>query len=559
MTTDDEWADALRSFSRAAYPAGDGPDPAVVVRAGRRRRTARRAAGTTAACALVAALAFGLPPLIGEARHGTVPVGPETTTPSTPVPGPTRSSSGTAQQPHTVGTGQVATAGQDIQAVNLPAALSTTHMTAADVGGFDLAIDVRDHVATFGGDGSRIGLPTLSVETSWTPAGDAAPFLASSWTAAYDTSPLSNGRTAAALVAGEVPPWIGDAHVYLLANPSFALPDRTAAPALELPTFAAPSGEMLYAVVLRDAAARTLDAGSFGIVIQASDGTLVTPGCAVHLPNAMVCAAGIPGLTIGQALGGQIGQFTGAAAQPYVSPPPPLPLGPGTLPSDVKPTTGAPAAVELTAGIWASTGLSSRAGDLTAVDPNVAGGYYLAGDLGGASMRIGVTTDAVPRLTVFGVTTWDMTSSLQATSSDPYLAFEPLDVRIPQTSAYFRDAKGPAYTAGVTPVGTPRVFVVATWGFDLSNGTHTHALEVPTFAPPDSLTAALKPGQRLWVTSDAGAPSTVGSGWSGYVYAANDGTILDPSCLDAPGSADACARQDLDFGAYDEIRAMLTK
>ena len=103
------------------------------------------------------------------------------------------------------------------------------------------------------------------------------------------------------------------------------------------------------------------------------------------------------------------------------------------------------------------------------------------------------------------------------------------------------------------------MYLVATWGFDLPNGTHVHALEVPTFAPPDTIRAVLKPGQRLWVTSDAGAPSTVGSGWSGYVDAANDGTILDPSCVGAPGGADACARQDLDFGAYDEIRALLAK
>jgi hypothetical protein len=96
MTTDDEWADALRAFSCAAYPAGDGPDPAFVVRAGRRRKTARRAAGTATACALVTALALGVPPLLDRADHPTLPITtPGPVTPSTsapPSPSPTPSS-----------------------------------------------------------------------------------------------------------------------------------------------------------------------------------------------------------------------------------------------------------------------------------------------------------------------------------------------------------------------------------------------------------------------------------------------------------------------------------
>jgi hypothetical protein len=549
----DDFSDTLRHLDR--YPGrGDRLDPAVVVHAGRRRLRIRRVGTATGAGALVLALAIAAPAVLGARSTNQPPIGD---TPG-PVPSPTRSDPGTAQEPHTVGAGQVATAGQEIQAVNLPAALSATHMTAADVGGFDLTIDAADGIVTFHGDGRQIGLPELDARTTWVPAGAGALSHAGSWTTAYGTSSLPSGQIAAALVAGEVPPWVGSSRVYLLSQPSFALPDGIAAPTLELPTFAAPTGELLFAVVLRGAAAQAFESGHHGIVLEESDGAFMTPDCT----DMTGCAAGIPGLPIGDALAGPIGHFTDAAVEPYVTPAPSLPLGPGTLPSDKGPTTRAPAAVQLATGLWASTGLSSRAGDLAAVDPSAAGTYYLAGDLDGVSMRIGVTTDAVPRLAVFGVTTAGMTAPPPAdTSGDPYLAFDPLDVRIPQAYAYFKDTKSPTYTAGVTPAGTSRVFIFATWGFDLPNGTHVHALEVPTFAPPNAVSAVLKPGQRLWATSDAGAPATVGSGWGGYVFAANDGTILDPVCLDVAGNTDAaCVQQDLgDFGAYDEIRAMLAK
>ena len=111
----------------------------------------------------------------------------------------------------------------------------------------------------------------------------------------------------------------------------------------------------------------------------------------------------------------------------------------------------------------------------------------------------------------------------------------------------------------MTPPGVAHAFYVSSGGFDTGDGTRRFALEVPTFAPPAAVVAALAPDQRMWVVSDSGAPQSVGSGWSGYVYASSDGTIIDPSCTGASVPQDTCARGDLDFGAYTEIRAALTK
>ena len=226
-----------------------------------------------------------------------------------------------------------------------------------------------------------------------------------------------------------------------------------------------------------------------------------------------------------------------------------------TLSLGTPPATPAPGPAQLAVGVESARGLSSRAGDLAAVDATVTGEYYLAGDLGGASVRIGVSTaGAPPQFTVFAVSTAGTTVSPTAPPT-----WAPATATIPESWARFPDDKVHSFTTGITPAGAPRVFLVATWGFDLTDGSHVYALEVPTFAPPAAVAAALAPDQRMWAVSDAGAPQSVGSGWSGYVYASSDGTIVDPSCAGASVPQDSCARGDLDFGAYAEIRAALTK
>ncbi len=93
----DDFPEYLRRLDR--YPGrGNRLDPALVVRAGRRRRAARRTAGATAACAVVAALAFGVTPLVDRsADDRTVPVttpGPTTSVGPTTTPSPTPSPTG---------------------------------------------------------------------------------------------------------------------------------------------------------------------------------------------------------------------------------------------------------------------------------------------------------------------------------------------------------------------------------------------------------------------------------------------------------------------------------
>jgi hypothetical protein len=93
----DDFSESLRRLDR--YPGrGNRLDPTLVVRAGRRRRTARRTAGATAACAVVAALALGVPPLVDRSDNDrTVPVTtPGTTTSAGPTstPSPTGTATG---------------------------------------------------------------------------------------------------------------------------------------------------------------------------------------------------------------------------------------------------------------------------------------------------------------------------------------------------------------------------------------------------------------------------------------------------------------------------------
>jgi len=159
MTTDDEWADALRLLSRAAYPAGDGPDPALVVRAGRRRKAARRAAGTAAACALVAALALGVPPLLDRADHTSLPIttpGPATPTPTTapPSPSPTPSSPFPGLVTPPIGPADATTV------------LFGTPVTLGDVGGVPASII---------GPGDGTVLPVAVTPTAYDPQSDVFP------------------------------------------------------------------------------------------------------------------------------------------------------------------------------------------------------------------------------------------------------------------------------------------------------------------------------------------------------------------------------------------------
>lgn len=559
MTSNDEpTVAALRRL--AADAPGDpwAPDAAAVLHRGRVLR-ARRTTGAATTGALVLALAIGVPAAL--AGHGTAgPVNPGQPTATTrtspasatatePGPSPTTplgpvSVNAYGQSTYAVGAGQAAVLDvPNLWAVNVPVG-SASPVSAQGIGGLDVTVtaDGPNAVTVLLDAGASHG-KAATVRLTWPAPEHPSDY---SMSHHYPIPTVGTSHTDAfqyAYLVGTVPSWLSNPVVELVSDTAWTMPDGSSTHVAQVPTFRAPTpdGRLMYVITGAGAMALNWLANAHPVIAFSggSDGAFV-PGCEQNI-GAYGCDL-IP--MPAQYLTGVPVQFSPAADQPTPVTTPPL----GT-----RPATPAPGPTQLAAGVEAASGLSSRAGDLVAVDATVTGEYYLAGDLNGASVRVGVSTSgSPPQLAVFAESTAGTTFSPTAPPT-----WAPVTAAIPQSWARFPDEKARGFTAGITPTGAPRVFLVATWGFDLPNGTRTHALEVPTFAPPDSLTAALKPGQRLWVTSDVVAPSTVGSGWSGYVYAANDGTILDPSCLDAPGGADACARQDLDFGAYDEIRALL--
>lgn len=527
----EDFSETLRHLDR--YPGrGDRLDPALVVRAGRRRLRTRRLGAATGAGALVIALAIAAPALLAGRPTSVPPVG------GTPA--------ALTHAPRPAGDGERAVLTDDIQAVNLPVNASDGALVADDVAGWSLSATpgTRDLL--------HWGWPGVYLSWSRTITGGSG---GSEWTlrdGAPTLARLSTGQAVdtagdALVVVGAVPSTIPDPVVLLTSAAGFDLGARGAVDMVEVPTFATLDGRLLYAVVLRGNAATRFAGAAWQVVLVGSDAKPVSAGC-----SAAPCA--LDPLTSSRLAEVNIAQITrfSPAPSPAATPtalPTPM-LSPGTPPD-----TPAPGPSRLAVGVDAATGLSSRAGDLAAVDATVTGEYYLAGDLGGASVRIGVTTPGTaPQITVFAVSTAGTTVSPTAPPT-----WAPVTETIPESTARFPGDKDHSFATGITPAGAPRVFLVATWGFDLTDGSHVHALEVPTFAPPAAVAAALAPDQRMWAVSDAGAPQGVGSGWSGYVYASSDGPIVDPSCAGASVPQDSCARGDLDFGAYAEIRAALTR
>lgn len=525
----EDFAETLRRLDR--YPGrGDRLDPTVVVRAARRRLRTRRLGAVTGAGALVVALAIAGQALLVGRPTSVPPVG------GTPP--------ALTQAPRPVGRGQSAVLIDDIQAVNVPATTSDGALVAGDVAGWSLSATpgTRD-LLHWGWPGVHVSWSRTvrggSGGAEWTLV-DGAPTLARLSTGQADDSGAN-----AVVVSGAVPSAIPDPEVVLTSAAGFDLGTRGAVTTVEVPTFATRDGRLLYAVVLRGAAATRFAGAAWQVLVVGSDGKPVVAGCGAARCNvAPLTSSGLDGPQV------PITRFSPAPAEASTAPPTPTP--PMEAPADA----AAPRPAQLAVGAEAATGLSSRAGDLSTVDATATGEYYLAGDLAGASVRVGVATSGpAPQITVFAVSG---TASTLSPATPPTWA--PVTDTIPRSWAVFPDDKDHSFATGITPAGAPHVFLVATWGFDRADGSRVHALEVPTFAPPATAATSLAPDQRMWVMSDPGAPDSVGSGWSGYVYASSDGTLVDPSCADATVPQDSCARDDLSwFGAYDEIRAMLAK
>ncbi len=530
----DDLVAGLRRLDAAEYPGGRGRlDPALVVRAGRRRKRTRRMGVAMAASALLITLAI---------HPQLTSIGPATMLPTMSV----------HQEPRTFGEAAVATLGSDLLAVNRFDASNPVAFTSSEMLGWQVSLAAASPAALPPGSagitvtvtGDQYAAPWSNMAT-WTPRDSPSDFKDESYAVhAVMSMGADDGTSVHDVMFGAVPSWLPDPVTLLISPEGWPSADGIVHHTVELPTFRAPTadGRLMFLVGALGEAAQRLS-GSDGssapiLVFVGSDGSEYSPSC-MPAPADLARCATLMALPI----------------QQWVGETPLTTFATPTLSLGTPPATPAPGPAQLAVGVEAARGLSSRAGDLAAVDATVTGEYYLAGDLGGASVRLGViATGAAPQITVFAVSTAGTTVSPTAP-----LTWAPVTATIPESWARFPDDKVHTFTTGITPAGAPRVFFVATWGFDLPDGSQVHALEVPTFAPPAAVAAALAPDQRMWLVSDSGAPQSVGSGWSGYVYASSDGTIVDPSCTGASASQDSCARSDLDFGAYAEIRAALTK
>ena len=294
MTTDDEWADALREFSHAAYPAGDGPDAALVVRAGRRRKAVRRDGVTAAACAVVAALAFGIP--AGLSRHGGVePIGfPPTTssapTSSSPAPTPTGtvapgpvSTNAYGQDSYAVGAGQAAVLDvPNLYAANVPLA-SGSQAVAHGVGGVDVTVTADgSDAATVVLDASANHGKSATAHLTWPADEHASDYSMSNHYPIPTFVTSSNDAFQYAYLVGTVPSWIHDPVVLLVSDTAWTLPDGGTTHVAQVPTFRAPTadGRLMYVITgAGNMALNWLAPGHHVAVAFSSGSEPFVPGC----------------------------------------------------------------------------------------------------------------------------------------------------------------------------------------------------------------------------------------------------------------------------------------
>lgn len=538
MTDDDRTVDALRRLDDAEYPGRDRRlDPAPVVRAGRRRRSRRAAAGAGAG-ALVLALAVALPTALGDGARR--PAGPGT---------PAASS----QAPRTFGDGPVASLTHDLQAVNQPERVAPDELRVADVGGLDLTIRGGGPgvVVTIDGTGTSVTMSDGTVTTlpdnvsalTWRAGDEASDYPQTEpYSATDEWFDVLGGDAFLLYRLGAVPSWLRDPTVLLYSSGGIALPNGSSAPAVELPTFRAPTadGRLLYLVVLRDEAARRMQESRTQLAFVGADGDAYLPGCGDVRHDGCTFPDGVSLRTV---LDGTIGRPTATTA-PSTAAPTPDPDAAALL--DGVPDTPAPAPLAVGPGIAAATGLSSAAGVLP--DGLGPGTAYRAGGLAGAAVLLGTGPEPVPWFTVLGVRDGEVSDN----ATGPRRAlFEPAD-RSAITA--FRDVRDGYLQAGVTPPGAPRAFFVSIAPFELADGARHRAFELPTFAPPPEATGRLADDQRMFAVA-FGRPATdlLFDTTSGLVYARPDGALVAPGCPD--GDPDACAPFFAE--AYDEVRALV--
>ena len=528
----DDLVETLRHLDDTGYPGrGTRLDPALVVRAGRRRKRTRQLAGSSVACAVVVALALGVPALVGHLdRDGqTFPVGPPTTIAPTPTTRPTPPA-------------PVEVASPDVLAAVGPFSADPDERAMVDLGTFDGA-DLQLRRTDLGTGG---GMATLTASKA--PGKTAA---ARSGSVVLGTfGALESGGVGYAefddprdglLTFGILPPDLRQPAVFLVTDlgadggtkisglPTFVMPPIEGSP-LE-------GSRPWFAVgVFGDTAARVAEVRGAGdprtahhVVFAGADGTIEDPSCGND-----EC-----GDATSQSVYGLIRE-TVATSTPTATP------DPGYLATDVSPATPAPEPVVLGPGIAAATGLSSP---LTAVDGDE-GRYYVAGTFGEASVRLGFGATPTPWYTVFGVQ--DGKASGSVPGGHPG-GRGPLDAAHDSVATSFADIHDGYFETGFAPSGAAHAFVVSTGWLRAADGTHRYAFELPLFAPPPEAAAVMGADRRMYVVAwSPPATDVFFDSTSNVVYVMPDGTIVDPSC-DAGG----CGTGQMFAQAYDEIRGTL--
>ncbi len=286
MSRDTDLVGTLRQLDRAQYPGrGERLDPGLVVRAGRRRVRNRRLAAGVASGALVLALAFGVPAALSGRATSHPPAGQDA-----------------AQAPRPVGTGRIAVLTDDIAAVNLPAGEGTTELTVDDILGWH----VRFSPAAGGSAGVDVSWEREAGAPGWDTPPD--PFRRTI-SGAPDSAPVGGWASGEAagdavyVVAGAVPVGLRGPIALLTSEAAFDLGDAGKTLTVEVPTFEAFDGRLLYAVALRGDSARQFAAQGWQMTFVGAGGEAVVPGCEDHdlatcaierLPYDRVAAGEVP-------------------------------------------------------------------------------------------------------------------------------------------------------------------------------------------------------------------------------------------------------------------------
>lgn len=283
--TDDEiFVSFLREQALGTLPA-PGLDPSNVLAASRRKRTVIRAARASAALVVAALAVVGVADLV-DLQDRSVP-------PVDQVPDPSEAAI-------------VVGLAEGITAVNRPVGITLTDGSVVlDVGMGDAWPSLGDRLALTTGPadganpevdvdpvfdaavpGAEVRLWTTSLEglrsrvttLSWLP-GDRPQDYPAGYPA--PTKVVEESNTGQTLLIGAVPSWITEPTVTLHLASDVRLADGTTGRAVNVPTFAAPTGDgrLLYLIAF-DPTAGISDGEGYAVTIADDAGETITAGCA---------------------------------------------------------------------------------------------------------------------------------------------------------------------------------------------------------------------------------------------------------------------------------------